>query len=198
MIHGRSVDLRPVERVDLEFLHRLHNDPRVAGSVVDWSPPVSMAEQLQWFEGLAADRRSTRLTILERATGLPVGLTGLWDIDHRNGTAWTGIKLTPDAGGRGLATDAVITVMAWAFAAVGVRRLESALLDFNAASFALYVGRCGWIVEGREREKVLRGGRRCDLLRVAILRREFEALDDASEYVERVLPGDLRPVIAAP
>lgn len=198
MISGRSVDLRPIEHGDLDFLRQLHNDPRVAGSVVDWSAPVSASQQERWFEALANDARSIRLTIVERSTGLPVGLTGVWDIDRRNGTGWTGIKLAPDAGGRGLATDAVLLTMAWAFACAELRRLEGALLDFNTASFALYVGRCGWVVEGREREKVLRAGRHCDLIRVAVLRREFEALADAPEYVELVRPGNFRSAVAVP
>lgn len=196
MIAGKRVDLRPVERGDLDFLRSLHNDPAVAGSVVDWSAPVSAAQQSAWFDRLGADTSSLRLTIVKRSTGEPVGLTGVWDIDHRNGTGWTGIKMASESGGRGLATDAVMATMAWAFAFTELRRLEGALLDFNAASHALYVGRCGWVVEGRERQKILRGGRYCDLYRVAILRDEFEALPDAMEYVQRVFPVDAKARIA--
>jgi RimJ/RimL family protein N-acetyltransferase len=190
MIAGRHIDLRPVERDDLVFLHRLHNDPVTAGSVVDWSLPVSAAQQSAWYDRLGTDASSLRLTIVERSTGDPVGLTGVWNMDHRNGTGWTGIKMASESGGRGLATDAVMATMAWAFAFSELRRLEGAILDFNAASHALYVRRCGWVVEGRERQKILRGGRYCDLYRVAILRDEFDALPDAMEYVNRVFPVD--------
>jgi RimJ/RimL family protein N-acetyltransferase len=195
MIAGKQVDLRPVEAEDHEFLRHLHNDSVVAASVVDWSPPVSEAQHQRWFDGLAADRSSLRLTVVERSSGTPVGLTGIWNIDHREGTGWTGIKMSPSSGGRGLGTDAVMAMMAWGFACVELRRMEGALLDFNAASHALYVGRCGWVVEGRERQKVLRGGRYCDLLRVAILRSEFEALPEAADYVGRVMPVDTRASI---
>lgn len=195
MISGKLVDLRPVELEDLEFLRLLHNDPAVAGSVVDLAPPVSALQQQQWFEGLATDRSSLRLTVVERSTGEPVGLTGVWDIDHREGTGWNGIKMSPTSGGRGLATDAVMATMAWAFGVAELRRIEGAMLDFNAASHALYVGRCGWVVEGRDRQKVLRGGRYCDLIRVAILRSEFEALPDSLDYFARVMPVDTRAVI---
>jgi RimJ/RimL family protein N-acetyltransferase len=195
MIAGKRVDLRPVEREDQPFLQRLHNDPGVAASVVDWSVPVSTADQAQWFESLGDDRASVRLTIVERSSGGLAGLTGVWNRDHREGTAWTGIKLAPESGGKGLATDAVMATMAWAFACAELRRLESSILDFNAASFALYVERCGWVVEGRERQKILRGGRYCDLFRVAILRSEFESLPGAEEYVRLALPVDTRATI---
>jgi RimJ/RimL family protein N-acetyltransferase len=197
MINGKLVDLRPVEAEDLEFLRSLHNDPAVAMSVVDWAPPVSAMQHQRWFDGLATatDRSSLRLTVVERATSEPVGLTGLWGINHRDGIGWSGIKMSPESGGRGLATDAVMATMAWAFGVAELRRLEGSMLDFNRASHALYVSRCGWVVEGRERQKVLRGGRYCDLVRVAILRSEFEALEGAEDYLARVLPVDTRASI---
>jgi RimJ/RimL family protein N-acetyltransferase len=196
MIAGKLVDLRPVEAEDLDFLRLLHNDPAVAMSVVDWAPPVSAMQHQRWFDGLPTDRSSLRLTVVERATSEPVGLTGLWDINHREGFGWSGIKMSPTSGGRGLATDAVMATMAWAFGVAELRRLESSMLDFNRASHALYVSRCGWVVEGRERQKVLRGGRYCDLVRIAILRSEFEALAGAEQYLARVLPVDTRAFIA--
>jgi RimJ/RimL family protein N-acetyltransferase len=195
MINGKFVDLRPVEPEDLEFLRLLHNDPAVALSVVDWAAPVSAAQQQRWFDGLASDRSSLRLTVVERSTGQPVGLTGIWHIDYRDGTGWNGIKIGPTSGGRGLAADAVMAVMAWAFGVAGLRRLETSMLDFNKASHALYVGRCGWVVEGRDRQKVLRGGRYCDLIRVAIMRSEFEALAEADAYLARVAPVDTRALL---
>jgi RimJ/RimL family protein N-acetyltransferase len=195
MIAGKLVDLRPVEPEDLEFLRSLHNNPAVAMSVVDWAPPVAAIQQQRWFDGLAADRASLRLTVIERSTGETVGLTGIWNIDHRDGTGWNGIKMSPGSGGRGLATDAVMATMAWAFGVAELRRLEGSIIDFNTASHALYIGRCGWVVEGRERQKVLRGGRYCDLVRVSILRSEFEALSGAEEYLARVLPVDTRASI---
>jgi hypothetical protein len=91
--------------------------------------------------------------------------------------------------------------MAWSFYEVGLRRLHCTILDFNAASHGAYVRKCGWQIEGRQREAVFRNGRWNDLLHAAILKREFDTLIDAEEYVGRLsspVPAKVvKPVLAA-
>lgn len=196
MIAGRAVDLRPLEPSDVDLLHALADDPAVAQAVVGWAPPAGRAERAEHLAAGLADPRTRRLVVVERGAGAgagDVGLTGLWDVDHREGTATTGLRLRRDAWGRGLGTDAVMTLMAWAFHDVGLRRLETTILDFNAASLGLYADRCGWTVEGREREAQFRGGRWCDRYRLGILRADFDALPDATEAVGRVVGVDVTP-----
>lgn len=198
MIAGRIVDLRPVEPSDAALLHELAGDPAVAQAVVGWSMPSGLAERADHLVEHIDDASTRRLVIVERDGGRDVGVTGLWDIDHRDDAATTGIRLRHDAWGRGIGTDAVMTLMAWAFHDVGLHRLETTILDFNAASLALYVDRCGWTVEGREREAVLRGGRRCDRYRVGMLRPDFDGLPDAADYVARIVRMDVTPTASRP
>ena len=195
MIAGRAVDLRPLEPSDVDLLHDLAADPAVAQAVVGWAMPAGRTERAEHLAAGLADPRTRRLVVVERGAG-DVGLTGLWDVDHREGTAETGLRLRRDAWGRGLGTDAVMTLMAWAFHDVGLRRLETTILDFNAASLALYADRCGWTVEGREREAQWRGGRWCDRYRLGILRTDFDALPAAAEHVARVVGVDTTPAPA--
>ena len=195
MIAGRAVDLRPLEASDVDLLHALADDPAVAQAVVGWAPPVGRGERAEHLAASLADPRTRRLVVVERDGG-DVGLTGLWDVDHREGTATTGLRLRRDAWGRGLGTDAVLTLMAWAFHDVGLRRLETTILDFNAASLALYVDRCGWTVEGREREAQWRGGRWCDRYRLGILRADLDGVPGAAEHVARIVGVDVTPAAA--
>jgi RimJ/RimL family protein N-acetyltransferase len=188
MINGRLTRLRPVERHDLPLLQQLANDPVIGGLVVGWDFPVSMHGQEQWLERSAASQSTVRLMVDNAETTQAAGLTGLWDIDWHNRSALTAVKLHPDLTGRGLGTDSIMTVMAWAFYVVGLRRLHSSILPFNEASLKAYVGRCGWQIEGREREAIFRKGEWVDLLRVGVLRSDFDALSDAPEYTSRVSP----------
>ncbi|MFC8847556.1 MULTISPECIES: GNAT family N-acetyltransferase [unclassified Micromonospora] len=186
MLTGRLVELRPMEAGDLPFLAELSNHTVVRTHVVDWHWPVVPDAQREWFQRAAADQHTRRLTVVDPASREPVGLTGLWSVDWHNRSALSAIKLMPGRTPRGAGTDALMLVMAWAFHEVGLRRLHTTILDFNAASLGVYVRKCGWRVEGRERESVFRGGRWCDLFHVAALRPDFAVLPDAAEYVERV------------
>jgi RimJ/RimL family protein N-acetyltransferase len=187
MIPGCKISLRPLEPEDLDLVYALANDPSVTAGVVGWSFPPSRESQRSWLRDQAADSHTKRLAVVD-PDGVAVGVTGVWDVDWHNQSALSAIKMLPSSQGRGLATDAVLTTMAWAFYVVGLRRLHSSILSFNTASLNLYVGRCGWREEGRELESVFRAGEWWDLVRVAALKRDFDKLDGASEWVERIAP----------
>jgi len=196
MIDGRLVSLRPIEEGDLDFLAKLANDPQIRGMVVGWDWPVAISGQRDWLAGVVKDPRSVRLTILDKQSQAPIGLTGLWDVDWRNGSATTAIKLMPGASPKGAGSDAIMLVNAWAFYEVGLRRLHSTILDFNGPSIGAYVRRCGWRVEGRERQSIFRRGEWCDLYHVALLRSDFADLKAAAEYVEYVCNIDVAAKVA--
>jgi RimJ/RimL family protein N-acetyltransferase len=186
VMSGRLIGLRPVESTDLDFLADLANHAQVRTNVVGWDWPVSRDAQAEWHKGTLFASSTRRLAVTSLATGELVGLTGLWDVDWHNQSALTAVKLMPGLAPKGAGTDSIMLTMAWSFYEVGLRRLHSTILEFNAASIGAYVRKCGWQVEGREREAVFRHGRWNDQLNVAILRPEFEALPDAAEYVTRV------------
>jgi RimJ/RimL family protein N-acetyltransferase len=190
-ISGELTLLRPVEAADLAFLRDLFNDPRVSSMVVGTGAPVSSAEQERWFERVTAGQAGKRyFTVIERATGYPVGLVSLEDLDWVNRSARHSVKLHPDFGGRGLAYDAAMTRNAWAFFVLGLHRLEAVILDFNLASRRLYE-RLGYRLEGQAREAVFRDGRWCDLVRYGLLRHEAEADPAMSTYRRLVVPVDV-------
>jgi RimJ/RimL family protein N-acetyltransferase len=190
MIRGQKTAMRPVEPADLPFLRELANDRAVASSVVGWDFPLSDYGQAIWWESAAHDARTRRFVVLDEA-GTSIGLTGLWDIDWHDRHALTAVKFHPGRViGKGIATDSIKTLMAYAFHDVGLHRLWGEILSFNGASMGAYVKNCGWRIEGVLREHVLRGGRYCDAYRVAALKEDLDRLKDARDYVSRVVPVD--------
>jgi RimJ/RimL family protein N-acetyltransferase len=193
MLTGTMVGIRPIVSDDLDFLAELDAHPEVRGNVVGWDWPVSHDAQADWHKASHGNPRTRRLTVVELETGVPIGLTGLWEVDLHNRSALTAVKLMPGRAPKGAGSDSIMLMMAWTFYEVGLRRLHGAILDFNTASQGAYLRRCGWRIEGREREAVFRNGGWHDLLRVAILRREFDELTNAEAYVRRVCPVDTSP-----
>ena len=194
MIKSKLLSLRPIELNDDIVLQQLINNPLVSENVVGWTFPVSLFSQKNWIQS-NTNNLSYRLVVVDNETNEAIGITGLWDIDWHNQAAMSAIKLLPEETKKGFGTEAIMLSMAWAFYNVGLRRLHSAILDFNGPSMGAYVKKCGWKVEGRQREAIFRKGEWHDLYSVAILKREFDVLPAASEFINSVCPVDTTPNI---
>ncbi len=187
MIRGRDVLLRALEPADLPFLADLADDPVVHSHVVGWGWPVARHGQAGWLDRTAGDASNRRLLVTD-LQGKRLGMTGLWDIDLSNRSAQSAIKLHGPAveGRKGTATDALKTTMAVAFSELGLHRVWAVILDYNAASLALYTRKVGFTIEGTGREEIWRAGSFRDLHRLGLLRSEWEAQADAAEYAGRL------------
>lgn len=196
IIKGNKISLRPVELSDDVLLQSLFNEPTVSQHVVGWSFPVSLHSQKKWIENQESNSSSNfRFVIVDNESGKGIGITGLWEIDLHNGSATSGIKILADYTKSGLGTETIKLVTAWSFYSVGLRRLVAPILDFNGPSLGLYMKKCGWRLEGRQREAIFRKGEWHDLYSVAILKREFDAQPDAIEFINVVCPVDTTPNI---
>ena len=196
-IRGAYVQLRAIEPDDLEFLAMLTNDRTVSGMVVGWDFPVSVHGQTRWLEHASSDPRNKRLMVVGPG-GERIGMTGLWDIDWQARHAIGAIKLHPPAlTQKGIGTDAIKTLSAWAFYDVGMQKIQGSILDFNGPSLGAYAKKCGWKIEGVFRRHVYRKGEYHDAYWVSILKEEFDALPDAAEYIDRVVPVDAETKVDA-
>lgn len=191
MIPGRDIILRAIEPDDLPFLADLADDPTVHAHVVGWGWPVARHGQAAWLERTASDQTNRRLVITDRE-GKRLGMTGLWDIDLRNRSAQSAIKLHRSAleGRKGTATDALKATLAVAFSELGLHRVWAAILDYNAGSLALYTRKVGFTLEGTSRAAIWRAGAFRDLSQLGILRSEWAAQSDAAEYAARLHCAD--------
>lgn len=174
MTNRPTVNLRPLEKGDLSYLRELANDPDVRENVVGWDWPLSDAGQEKWFAE-SVSHSTTKRFIVESETGQSIGLTGFWDIDWRNRTAMTAIKLggTGEARGRGYGVAAIQSIMEFGFMDAGFNRLHATILATNSRSIAAYVLKSGWTEEGRLRQHIWRNGEYVDLVQIGMLRSEF-------------------------
>lgn len=194
MIVGKNISLRPIELSDSIVLQELMNNPNITDNVVGWSMPVSLLSQETWIKNINSGS-SFRLIVVDNSTNEAIGITGLWELDWHNQSAMSAIKLIPSKTKKGYGTEAIMLSMAWAFYKVGLRRLHGAILDFNGPSMGAYVKKCGWRIEGRQKEAIFRKGSWHDLYNVAILKPEFDILIDSQTYVDLVCPVDTTPNI---
>lgn len=190
MLVGQNLSLRPVELSDDLLLQALMNEPLIAEYVVGWSFPVSLHSQDNWIKNSTNNNSTYRFVIVDKQTQEAIGITGLWNIDWHNLSAESAIKILPKKTKKGIGTEALMLVQAWAFYTVGLRRLYAEILAFNGSSLALYVKKCGWRVEGCQKEAIFRKGEWHDLYNVAILKKDFDKLPNAQIFIDFVCPVD--------
>lgn len=173
MVLGKKIYLRAMEREDMDLYWDMINDPNISNQIVGWSFPISKYEQERWYEKAVADKKNIKLTIVDKETKKPVGMVTLSSIDWQNRSARHGMKLhTSCPKRRGIGTDAVMTLMKFAFEEVNLHRLDGSWIDYNEPSIRLY-RKCGWKDEGIKKEAIYRNGSYHDLHFAGITKEEY-------------------------
>lgn len=181
-VRGKTIILRAIEADDLKQLNDWANDPEIQYALGGWHFPTSMQDQKKWFERLSASSVDQRFAIHTEELGL-IGTANLVDIDWKNRHAFHGMLLgSKELRGKGIGLDTVMAVMRYAFDELGLERLDGSMIEYNAASLKLYLTKCGWKEEGRQRNWYYRQGRFWDRILVGVTRNDYAELCAASNY----------------
>lgn len=183
-LYGKKVILRAVEEEDIEMLRELTNDPDYEKMIVGWSYPISKRDQSEWFSRCKNTDSVIRYTIVTKEDG-PVGMIGLRDIDWKNGVAsGLGMRIAKkEIRTRGLATDAWMTLMHYAFTELRLNRINGSALAYNKASLRV-CEKVGFKVEGVQRQAIFKNGEFIDLVIMGCLKSDYEALIAENKYWE--------------
>jgi RimJ/RimL family protein N-acetyltransferase len=181
-IQGRKVTIRAIEEDDLPKLHRWGNDPDLWGLLGGWHFPTSMAQTTAWFESLRSDHLNQRFAVEAPEIGL-VGTANLVEIDWKNNHAFHGMMLgNVDVRGKGIGLDAIMAIMRYAFEELHMVRLDGSMIEYNSASLHVYCEKCGWQIEGRQRNWYFRKGRYWDKIIVGVTRGDYDQLLEKTRY----------------
>ena len=162
-IHGRGLWLRPWDagaEDDVRAWLRGCTDPEFQR----WNTPLRpIADRADAVESLLARARAAReaagasFCVTDVADGVPLGHVGVNDIDHVMRVARVGYWVLPEARGRQVATRALALASRWAFAELGLHRLELGHALGHEASCRI-AGRCGFPYEGTLRGAMFEAG----------------------------------------
>jgi RimJ/RimL family protein N-acetyltransferase len=181
-IIGKKVTLRAIQEEDLPLLHKWANDPEVWYQLGGWHFPSSMDYMKNWFYALKDDALNQRFAIDVREIGL-IGTANLLDIDWKNNHAFHGMMLgDKDIRGKGYGIDAILTTMKYAFEELHLERLDGSMIEYNQISLNIYLGKCGWKEEGRQRNWYFRKNRYWDKIIVGCTRDDYFNIVARSGY----------------
>jgi len=176
MLKGKKVLLRPMKKEDIPRQHEFDQD--IETHILNGGPPRSSPlERTQaLYETCTKQDTSVDCFAIE-ADGKYIGHCSLRHSLNYPGLHTLGINIGDrDYWGRGYGRDAILLLLDFGFHYFGARRIglitnaknERAIKCFNA---------CGFVEEGRTRKAKWIDGEYTDLVKMGILREEWEATE---------------------
>jgi len=177
MLEGRLVRLRALEQTDVERAYGWVNDREVTQYLM-LRYPMSRAQEEKYLEETSAQGSGfgdVRLAI-ETKEGVHIGMTGLHRARPDDRGAELGIMIGDKSfWSSGYGTDTVQTLLRFAFDQMNLHKVALGVFEFNQRAMACY-RKCGFVDEGRFREEYFQDGRYWDVVRMSLLRGEWDAI----------------------
>ena len=184
-IEGDLVALGPARRDLIPVYLRWVNDVGTTRTLAIQPRPLTLEQEIAWYDSTATDESRHFFTIYERATGRPIGNCELAAIDVLNRRGEVGIMIgESQMRGRGYGTEAMRLLLDFAFTALGLHSVMLSVYAYNPAAYRSYQ-KAGFRELGRRREAHWYNGRFWDEIFMDILASEFE-----SPVLARVLTPD--------
>jgi RimJ/RimL family protein N-acetyltransferase len=174
VIRGRRVSLRPVEDDDYALIHRWMNHPEV-WRYMDYELPYSLADVKDDIERSRREGHPFTITVGDR----PVGRIGLNQFRRRDRICSLYMFIgEPEFWGKGYAQDATMALLGHAFDRWDLHQVELWTLADNNRAVAMYLS-CGFVEEGRLRQRSFKQGQWVDRVTMSVSREEFAAALEA-------------------
>lgn len=152
---------------DSEFWRLAHTDPA-------YPELAKNVKQLLDEEPLSRQRFAIRTLADDQL----IGLIGLYTIYWPHAEAFMGIQIGErDYWGRGYGTDALRVLLRYGFLELNLQRVALSFLEGNERAQRSYE-KCGFRIEGRERQAWVYDGRRWDEIYMGLLREEWDTLEN--------------------
>lgn len=159
MLNGKKIELVAFEKKDMQLLHKWNNDPEVIKYFRD-PEPESTEQEKKWFERLVEKENAKTFTVI--LDKQPIGVIYLSQIDWRDRNARLSIIIgEKDKWGKGYGTDAVLTLVEFAFEELNLHRIELDVFAVNKKAIRCYE-KAGFAVEGIKKDKFFLDGKYID------------------------------------
>ncbi|ECP4564351.1 spermidine N1-acetyltransferase [Listeria monocytogenes] len=168
-----ELKLRPLEREDLKFVHRLNNDAKIMSYWFE--EPYEAFVELQELYDKHIHDQSERRFILE-LDGQMVGLVELMEIDYIHRRAEFQIIIDPKFQGHGYAVSATKLAMKYAFHVLNMHKLYLVVDKVNEKAIHVYE-KVGFIREGELIDEFFVDGTYHDAIRMCIFQHQYREMD---------------------
>ncbi|AKI96661.1 GNAT family N-acetyltransferase [Kosmotoga pacifica] len=169
ILKGGKVVLRPLEVEDAQTIVSLINDAEFR-QYLTLAFPINKFMEEDWIKKHSSSSNEVNLAIT--ADGELIGTTG-YDIDWVNRWAEFGIGIfNKKFWGKGYGTEATKLMLKYAFHRLNLNRVYLRVLEYNERAIRVYE-KCGFVLEGRQRQAAFWDGKYHDILMMSILAEEY-------------------------
>lgn len=170
ILKGEKVVLRPLEVEDARTIVPLINDAELRQYLLQVFPINKYMEE-NWIKNHSSSSNEVNLAIT--ADGELIGVTGYMNIDWVNRCAEFGVGIfNKKYWGKGYGTETTKLMLEYAFRRLNLNRVYLRVFDYNERAVRVYE-KCGFVLEGRQRQAVFCDGRYHDILIMGILSEEY-------------------------
>jgi ribosomal-protein-alanine N-acetyltransferase len=186
-----DLHLRPLQVGDEEALLQYLSDPAVLEHTSIPLPTLqSLAASVARDIAAYRERTSFRLALAD-ADDRVIGMCGFnnWSPLHKH--AELAYELAPHYWGRGYMRNAVLAILQWGFAELGLNRVHAFVMTTNARSIRL-LEHCGFVREGTLRQFRIARGEPKDFHLYALLAPDFASNTGGASAIpslQRIPPG---------
>ncbi|WP_349957636.1 GNAT family protein [Rhizobium sp. ZPR3] len=172
ILEGRNVRLRPPCSDDADTRFALGTNAEIAemyGVDKEDIKPITREGAVSWVQRFADRPHAWVIEI----NGVFAGEIRLDNVNPQDKRATMAIGISnPALLGKGFGTEAIILLLRHAFGEMGLHRIGIRVLAYNKRAIRAYE-KCGFVVEGRERETAYVNGRWYDDIMMGLLDYEF-------------------------
>lgn len=140
LLKGQQINLRALEKEDLNFLYELENNTdvwEISGTVTPYSKDV-LTFYLENAHRDIYEVKQLRL-VISNTDNKPLGLIDLYDFDPKHKRAGVGIVIVNEAErNKGIGSEALSLISNYAFSALELRQLYANILEENKRSIYLF------------------------------------------------------------
>lgn len=176
-IYGERIMLREYKSEDLESIRKWCNNPNITKNLSDiFLYPHSLQQSENFLNMMikGENPHSKGFVIAKKEDEDYIGQIDILNIDWKNRTCLLGIVIGDSHNqGKGYGTEAIKLLQKFVFEELNLNKLELEVHDFNLQALNCYKN-CGFIEEGRKREKFYSNGKYSDQIFMGILKSEFE------------------------
>lgn len=176
-LYGRTIKLREYRPEDVPWIRLWVNDPAITNHLSDiFLYPHTQRSTEQFVESMLENKEDGQgFVICDLVTEQYIGNVNLDAIDWKNRVGSVGIVIgSAEYQGLGIGTEAMRLLADFSFRELNLNRLELEVYDFNERAIRCYE-KCGFVVEGRQRERYYKNGRYVDVVQMGLLKADWEA-----------------------